>query len=159
MRKLIAQLEELKDLPLGKNYIVEVRDGNVYILTRKAKKSKQDVIQNIMIKLQDRTSTFNFHEMAYIFEILGKNYGWDIVSNRAVDTAKIKKVFPQHKSFTHMDVEIVDTYLRIFKKEIATPSYTTPTWGGIPYSLDKIKKAIQSSRNRRQVSEIVEEEF
>ena len=43
---------------------------------------------------------------------------------------------------------IIYTYIRIFDKQIKTPTYTSPTWGGLPYAMPKIRTALRASENR-----------
>ena len=160
MIKLLAELENVKDLNLAKRYYVVVEDGKVYIRSGKGKKSKAEIMEVVEMKLQDANSIFNFHEFAYAFEIIGSRYGYTIVANRGKDASKIKQVFPGDKQFDLRHIRIVDTFFRIFDDQIKSERYQQPTWGGIPFASSKISQAIiaEDSRNVK-IGELAKEEF
>ena len=70
------------------------------------------------------------------------------VTKLPIDQAQIKRLFPNNTYFGREELAIIYTYIRIFDKQIKTPTYTSPTWGGLPYAMPKIRLALKASENR-----------
>ena len=110
----------------------------------KKKSTRDDKINRVRSKIEQGDFNFNFHEFAYCLEILVRDkLKTPYVANVMRDTQQIKKVFPNNKAFGKEEYDIIETYVDIFNAVIKTPSYVTPTWGGLVYAMPKVKKAMK----------------
>lgn len=145
------------------NYEISAKDGVVTIKkgAKKKRASKAESILNLRQKIATQQHEYNFHEMCYAFEIFCRDNGYTYVSSLMRDTAQIKKVFPDKQSFGREELMIVFKYIQIFEKQIKTPTYLSPTWGGMIYAMPKIKQALRASENRAKPKQLdlVEEEY
>ena len=146
---LIQLLEPYKDKELGKKYIIDFEKGKLVIKQNKRKvKSKEQTMQEVVEKINNKDHNYNFKEFAYAFEHFCREFGYTYTTRLQVDQQAIKKVFPTHKSFGREELILVYTFIRIFEKQIKTATYLSPTWGGMVFAMPKIKQALRSSEVR-----------
>lgn len=149
--ELIKMLEPYKDRNLGKKYIIDFEKGNLVIKQNKRKvKSKEQTMQEVVEKINNKNHTYNFKEFAYAFEHFCREFGYTYTTRLQVDQQAIKKIFPTHKSFGREELALVYTYIRIFEKQVKTATYLSPTWGGMVFAMPKIKQALRASEVRQQ---------
>ena len=117
---------------------------------RRATKSKADVMDEVVEKINSKNHKYNFKEFAYAFEHFCREFGYTYTTRLKVDQMAIKKVFPNHKEFGRDELVLVYTYIRIFEKQIKTGTYLSPTWGGMVFAMPKIKQALRASEVREQ---------
>lgn len=159
---LIKLLEEHKGCKIAGNYEISAKDGVVTIKkgAKKKRASKAESILNLRAKIATADHNYNFHELCYAFEIFCHDMGYAYASNLMRDTAQIKKVFPNQTTFGVEELRIVYKYIDIFEKQVKTPTYLSPTWGGLVYAMPKVKMAMRASENRKQKElDLVEEEY
>ena len=146
---LIQLLEPYKDKELGKKYIIDFEKGKLVIKQNKRKvKSKEQTMQEVVEKINNKAHNYNFKEFAYAFEHFCREFGYTYTTRLQIDQQAIKKVFPTHKSFGREELILVYTFIRIFEKQIKTATYLSPTWGGMVFAMPKIKQALRSSEVR-----------
>ena len=146
---LIQLLEPHKAKELGKKYIIDFEKGKLVIKQNKRKvKSKEQTMQEVVEKINNKDHNYNFKEFAYAFEHFCREFGYTYTTRLQVDQQAIKKVFPTHKSFGREELILVYTFIRIFEKQIKTATYLSPTWGGMVFAMPKIKQALRSSEVR-----------
>lgn len=146
---LIQLLEPYKDKELGKKYIIDFEKGKLVIKQNKRKvKSKEQTMQEVVEKINNKDHNYNFKEFAYAFEHFCREFGYTYTTRLQIDQQAIKKVFPTHKSFGREELILVYTFIRIFEKQIKTATYLSPTWGGMVFAMPKIKQALRSSEVR-----------
>lgn len=146
---LIQLLEPYKDKELGKKYIIDFEKGKLVIKQNKRKvKSKEQTMQEVVEKINNKDHKYNFKEFAYAFEHFCREFGYTYTTRLQIDQQAIKKVFPTHKSFGREELILVYTFIRIFEKQIKTATYLSPTWGGMVFAMPKIKQALRSSEVR-----------
>lgn len=165
VNELIDILEQFRGAKIAGNWEFNHKDG-VVTIKKGLKRKRASKVDNI-IKLKTKmatdtgTETYNFHEFCYAFEIFCKEFNYLFSSNLMRDTQAIKRVFPDHKSFTKEDLMLIHKYIEIFDKQIKTPTYQSPTWAGLIYAMPKVRLALRASQNRNIQAklELVEEEF
>lgn len=160
--EVIEILEKYRGSKLAGNWEISHKNGVVTFKKgeKKRRASKAESLMKLKLKIVNGADEYNFHEMCYAFEIFCKDYGYNYVTNLMRDTQAIKRVFPEHKSFTREDILLVCKYIEIFEKQIKTPTYQNPTWGGLVYAMPKVKLALKATINRaKKQLELVEEEF
>ena len=146
---LIQLLEPYKDKELGKKYIIDFEKGKLVIKQNKRKvKSKEQTMQEVVEKINNKDHNYNFKEFAYAFEHFCREFGYTYTTRLQIDQQAIKKVFPTHKSFGREELILIYTFIRIFEKQIKTATYLSPTWGGMVFAMPKIKQALRSSEVR-----------
>lgn len=156
VQSLIDLLEPYKEMQVSKDYKIEIVDEKVTlkVAKRKVSQTKADVMKVVKQKIADKVHYYNFKEFAYAFEIFCHEFGYTYVTRLPIDQAQIKRLFPNNTYFGRDELAIIYTYVRIFDKQIKTPTYPSPTWGGLQYAMPKIKLALRASENRTaQVSE------
>lgn len=142
---LIQLLEPYKDKELGKKYIIDFEKGKLVIKQNKRKvKSKEQTMQEVVEKINNKDHNYNFKEFAYAFEHFCREFGYIYTTRLQIDQQAIKKVFPTHKSFGREELILIYTFIRIFEKQIKTATYLSPTWGGMVFAMPKIKQALRS---------------
>lgn len=160
---LIELLEQHKGCKIAGNYEISAKDGVVTIKkgAKKKRASKAESILNLRQKIATQQHEYNFHEMCYAFEIFCIDNGYTYSTNLMRDTQQVKKVFPNKTTFGREELMIVFKFIQIFEKQIKTPVYLSPTWGGMVYAMPKIKQAIRASENRKQPKQLdlVDEEY
>lgn len=160
---LIQLLEPYKDKELGKKYIIDFEKGKLVIKQNKRKvKSKEQTMQEVVEKINNKDHNYNFKEFAYAFEHFCREFGYTYTTRLQIDQQAIKKVFPTHKSFGREELILVYTFIRIFEKQIKTATYLSPTWGGMVFAMPKIKQALRSSEVREKKvvdSQLVDEVY
>ena len=114
---LIQLLEPYKDKELGKKYIIDFEKGKLVIKQNKRKvKSREQTMQEVVEKINNKDHNYNFKEFAYAFEHFCREFGYTYTTRLQVDQQAIKKVFPTHKSFGREELILVYTFIRIFEK-------------------------------------------
>lgn len=160
---LIQLLEPYKDKELGKKYIIDFEKGKLVIKQNKRKvKSKEQTMQEVVEKINNKDHKYNFKELAYAFEHFCREFGYTYTTRLQIDQQAIKKVFPTHKSFGREELILVYTFIRIFEKQIKTATYLSPTWGGMVFAMPKIRQALRSSEVREKKvvdSQLVDEVY
>lgn len=163
--ELIETLEQFRGAKVAGNWEINHKDGVVTLKkgTKKKRASKVDSIIKLKTKMatDKGTEIYNFHEFCYAFEIFCKEFNYVYSTNLMRDTQAIKRVFPDHKSFTKEDLMLIHKYIEIFDKQIKTPTYQLPTWQGLIYAMPKVRLALRASYNRNTQTKLklVEEEF
>lgn len=148
---LIKLLEPYKDMELSKKYVIDFEKGKLQIKQNKRKvKTKEQTMQEVADKINNKDHNYNFKEFAYAFEHFCREFGFTYTTRLQVDQQAIKKVFPTNKSFGREELVLVYTYIRIFEKQIKTATYLSPTWGGMVFAMPKIKQALRASEVREQ---------
>ena len=150
VQSLIEMLEPHKDKQMAKDYKIEIEDDKVVlkVAKRKVAQKKADIMKTVVQKIEDKVHYYNFKEFAYAFEHFCHQFGYMYVTKLPIDQAQIKRLFPNNTYFGREELAIIYTYIRIFDKQIKTPTYTSPTWGGLPYAMPKIRTALRASENR-----------
>ena len=160
---LIKLLEHYKNLKVSKNYTIDVVGDKLTLKqVRRTTKTKADIMAEVVRKIENKEHTYNFREFAYAFEHFCQQFGYTYSTRLQVDQQAIKKVFPNHKSFGREELVLVYTYIRIFEKQVKTPTYLSPTWGGMVFAMPKIKQALRASEIREQKivdSQLVDEVY
>lgn len=160
---IIKLLEPHKGCKVAGIYEISAKDGVVTIKkgAKKKRASKAESLLNLRQKIATGQHEYNFREMCYAFEIFCVDNGYTYSTNFMRDIAQIKKVFPNNTSFGREELLLVFKYIQIFEKQIKTPTYLSPTWGGMIYAMPKIKQAVRASENREKPKqlELVEEEY